>query len=97
MARTVFAVFAAADRVAVEATLHYEATMQAAALELRCAVTQRGREATGVALATNAAKWATSSQSAQISSSMGPLLHCSSREKPQPSDARLGVAGPYCC
>ncbi len=56
VARAVFAVFAAEDRVAVEVTLHYEAIMQAAALELRHAFMQRYCEAAGVALATTAAK-----------------------------------------
>ncbi len=112
-ARTVFAVyvvFAATERLAVAATLHYEATMQAAAPELRrtvaergCEVTEKGREAAekgcGVATAApviTAARWAILSQNTPISSSMGPLL-LSSQKKQRPSDARLGVAGPYCC
>ncbi len=99
--KSVFTNFAAATTVAATvaatATLHYEATMQAAAPELRCVVVQRGREAAGVALATTAAKWATLLRSARISSGMGPLLRRSSREKPLPTDARFGVAGPYHC
>ncbi len=95
-ARAVFAVFAAANWVTVEVTLQYEATMQAAVPQLCRAVKERGREAVGVALVTTAVKWATSSRSAQISSGIGPLLRRSSREKPRPSDARLGITGPYC-
>ncbi len=56
VARLVLAVFAAVDRVMVEATLHYEAPIQAAAPELRRAVVERGRKATGMALATTTAK-----------------------------------------
>jgi alkylation response protein AidB-like acyl-CoA dehydrogenase len=99
----VFAVFAAVDRVAIAATLHYEVTMQAAAPELRRAATEKGREVaeTGCRVATTApaiteARWGILSRNAPISSRTCPLLP-SSREKQRLSDARLGVAGPYCC
>ncbi len=100
-AKSIFANFAAtitvAATVATAATLLYEVTLQTAALELHNIVTERSRKVAAVVPATTAARRAILLPSAQISSGKGPLLLCSSREKPRPSDARFSVTGPYCC
>ncbi len=71
--------------------------MQEAAPELRHAVAEKSRGVAVLAPPTTAARRATLLPSAQISSGKGPLPPRSSREKPRPSDARFGVAGPYHC
>jgi hypothetical protein len=89
--------FAATDTVMATATIFLEATLQAAAPKLHCAVAERDCEVLAVVPTTTAARWVTLLLSARISSGKGPLPPRSSREKPRPSDARFGVAGPYCC
>ncbi len=99
VAKLVFTNFAAATTVAATvaavATLLHEATMQAAAPELHRAVVEKSHAVAAVVPTTTAPRRATLLPGARISSGKGPPLLRSSQEKPRPSDAHFGVAGPY--